>query len=165
MSEFDREKIGEIAYESAKMLLAEQKSILESTRNRATAAIGYAGLLATFLGGAVLGHKGDGQDGLLNNLSVPEGLAIAALAVSFAAAIWILWPRKWIFLSDPLSILQQYAINNQETTFNVYFTESMFIHENHKYNQEKLSSLSLALDVLLVMIGAQIVFWLIALGA
>lgn len=161
---YDANKVGEVAYEHAKSMLEDQQSTLASIRDRASAAMGLAGLVATFLGSAALGDEDSSVGMLWGSFSIEEWLAIAVLVMTLAGTIWLLWQRDWKFIMSPISILEQFSIEDQPALEETYLALCVFSEDNFVENQKKLDQMFIGLNVLFGLVGLQIIFWLVSLA-
>jgi hypothetical protein len=104
MSSDDEDQRVALVYEDALRAVEYQHAVLDNIRARTGTLLSAASLSTAFLGAQAL--KGSSIGGAAWS-------AIGSLSIIFAASLWILWPRSWVFHRSAREMLRQYVDHDQ----------------------------------------------------
>lgn len=151
---------GELALDGVLRAVGVHERMLESLRARTASVIAAAAISASFLGSAALGQQGTSC--LAVTLSY---LGILTFAGSILAAILVLWPRtdRWMLEVSPQAILR---FAEEEGPLSEAAMRKMALETEQQLDElrEGMKPLWNQFRVSIILLGAQIVLWLIAIG-
>ncbi len=152
-----RDAIYQLAYDEAKQAVAQQVGALDNLRGRAGTLLAVASLSTSFLGGIVLQDK------------APEGwlswAAIGAFLGAVAITLVLLMPRRrWVFGNSAKVIIEGYAEGEHPRDLAATHRHlALYLEGNEDKNAKRLDCLYWLFTVASILLGGEILLWLVAL--
>jgi hypothetical protein len=147
------ESIEQFSYELTANALAEQERAVGALRARAGTVLGAASIAGSFLGTKA-------SHGSL------DGWAIAALitfALCLASAVWVPFPRRFVFAVRGEMLLTQTDLLGIEDVAEAYRAAISWIEPHLDRNRYKLARISGWFNVACVLLAAEVVLWTLSL--
>jgi hypothetical protein len=98
------ERTIELALDEARRALAYQAGSVDELRPRTGLILAAAAITGSFLGSAAA------NEGHLGGLGIA---AVAAFVAAVGSCLYILWPRRWTFVTSPKTLLEDWADHEQ----------------------------------------------------
>lgn len=135
--------------EEARTAASLQRDDLQKIRDRVSSILSAGGLIATFFGALAL--RDDAAP-------LTAWIYIAAATVSLLAvlAIYIHWPREFIFTNDPNKLLNEWSLDDHDGDQWLRFLAE-YLDENYTTNATKITRLMCAYVAALLAFGAEVV--------
>lgn len=145
-----------VAYDEAVRALSEQQAVIESVRTRAGLVSSVAAITTSFLGAQAFQN---------DNPSPASWLALLCFIAVAAAALAILWPRRWEGAANPRELIKSY-IESPETApvDRLYRDLSIFLHGSYLENREGLERLAVFLQVASALLALEVALWIVAIA-
>lgn len=115
-----------VALDEAKRALTYQAGSVDELRSRTGLLLAATSVTGSFLG------SGAADQGHLGWLGV---LAIAAFVAAVGACLYILWPRKWTFVTSPRTLLEDWVDQDREQDVRRFLAESLEGHYDQNRKQ------------------------------
>jgi hypothetical protein len=153
------------AYDEIVRQLGSQISGIDQFRTRAGTLISAAALVTSVLGGQVLVKPALDKKGVLvlSPISVWGWLAIACFVGVGIAALYITWPKKWGYGERATTLVRNYQGRPHTTLIEAQLSLAKNLQAIFDENERKLIDLSRALQLGILLLTAETVFWLIDL--
>lgn len=143
-----------VAYDEAVRALSEQRTVIDSFRNRAGLLFSAAVVTASFLGPRAL--YGDGWDPAM-------WLAMLCFLGVAAASLGIFWPRRWESVVSPRRIIETYVEAAEAAPVERLHRDlSIYMHSSYLENEEGLEQFALLLQIASGLLTLEVVLWMIA---
>ncbi len=149
------DSIEQLAYELSVQTLAEQERSVSGLRARAGTVLAAASISASFLGTKT--SQGSGLDAW-------SVLALGAFALTFAASIWVLWPRVLTFAFEGRSLLGASDEKGGVDVAQGYRAAVIWMGPPIDENRDAIEDLSWWFSASCVLLALEVVLWTISLA-
>jgi hypothetical protein len=146
-----------VAYAEAVRALDQQRGELGAVRTMVATIFGTAGIVSSFFAGLIVR-----QSGSLGGLGIAAVVAFCAIGL---AAILVMWPWKsWKWVPPGDDLVRDYIDGENRVTAEAMERDlALHLADNRRKNMEMLDWMHLGVMVALVGLGAEVVFWVLAL--
>lgn len=149
----------ELAFNEAVRRIEQQEADLAGLHARAAILFSASAIATTFLAGISSSVAGR---------SVPwyGGLAVILAICSFVGTLvvagQILWPKEWRFGRSGKAMLESYVDDTEQTwgVEDIYYDLAVHLTHDFEQNRAALRGQLVRLQAGLVLLGAQVLFWL-----
>jgi hypothetical protein len=154
--------IGAFGYDEAVRNTTDQAATLEALRGRAGTLLSTAALASSFLGGLTLVAPAIGDTGVFRGARIGgwAWAAIVAFGIVALLAFAILWPWTWRFTMDPVLFVTS-AKNAGLELDQLKWQLAEYHEENWESNDRRLAWLYRAYQAGVIVLVAEIVFWVL----
>lgn len=140
--------------------LSLQQDALDNLRARAGTLVAAASLVSTFFGATALSDKASPP------ATAWVVMAFISLFLVVVVPVVILWPYQWRWGIDGHRLLTDYVEAKRPATLDeTRRSLAYYIQQDINSNEGKLNRLWRALRVAVLAIGAEVLFWVLALGS
>lgn len=152
----DPDLLYKVAYDEAVRALVEQRSVIDSLRNRAGLLLSAAAITTSFLGARSLGP---GELGLTSWLATGSFVGVAVVSLI------ILWPRRWEFEVDPVRVIETY-VGAEEPAPVAKLHRDLCFRMRHSYleNRTGLYQLAAYFQLAIFLLTTEVILWVVALA-
>jgi hypothetical protein len=155
----DQDAVYQLAYDEAKRALEQQAAALDNLRSRVGTLLAVVSLSTSFLGGIALQGK------------TPEEwwswAAIGVFLLAVGLALYLLVPTVrpgWVFSMNAKTIVEEYAEGEHPRdlpTAHKYL--ALYLQRHFEQNAKRLSGLYGLFTAASVLLGVEVVLWLVVL--
>ena len=158
------DKLGAFGYDEAVRNISDQASVLEALRGRAGTLLSTAALATSFLGGLTLVAPAISEAGVFRGARIGgwAWAAIIAFGVIAVLTFSILWPWTWRFTMDPVFFVTEAKARGLDVD-ELKWQLAEYHEQNWASNDNRLKWLYRAFQVGIIVLVAEIVFWVLDL--
>lgn len=148
----------ELVWNESLRSITQQQALLESLRGRTGTLLSAAAIATSFLGGVAFDDQKVTSEGKI---------AVLLFALVGVLCVWVLRPRpNWHFRNAATSLIDEYVEGDSPCSLDELHKELALHNEkNYTTNQKKLHRMMVQYQVATAALIAEIVAWLIELGA
>jgi hypothetical protein len=148
--------VEELVYDESRRSLDLQRDGLDALRTRSGTLLAAAALVTTFLGGQALEDNAP--------ISTAPNIAIGCFIGLAALTLVVLLPWKFDFSLDAPDMVKDYIEEDPQPDLKwVHRRFAEFHYESREANKPRLKKLHRSFRIAVVLLGAEVVAWLIAL--